>query len=156
MEKLQDFELLDSQSKSVKLSDFWSKGATLFVFYPGDNTAVCTAQLCDYRDNYNLFQALGVQIVGISKDEPSSHVAFSKEHDFPFPLLSDPEHKVIKAWKCTSKWQMGIPSRAVALVSEKGEMVWKHVETLAITRRHASQLIEELSPLIRRLSLATR
>lgn len=140
MEKAVDFELLDSNKQKTRLSSFWSQGPVLFVFYPGDYTAVCTAQLCDYRDSYEEFRGLGLRIVGISKDAPDKHASFTRTHHFPFPLLSDPSKSVAKAYGCVSKLMLGMVSRAVCIVNSKGEIVWRHVEPFAITRRRASEI----------------
>lgn len=149
MKKAKDFELIDAQGAPVKLSSYWAKGPVLFVFYPGDFTPVCTAQLCDYRDNFGQFQSLGVQIVGISKDAPERHREFAAKHGFKFPLITDAKGEVIQAWGCASKWSFGLPSRAVCLVNGRGEIAWKYVETFAITRRRTDQLVREIREALR-------
>lgn len=142
MKKATDFQLENSRGEKVRLSDIWAQGAVLFVFYPGDFTRVCTAQLCEYRDHHSEFVNLGVRIVGISPDAPAKHAEFAQHYGFPFELLSDPTGQVAKSWGCTSFWTFGIASRAVCLVSAQGEILWKHVEPVAITRRSASELSE--------------
>lgn len=140
MEKATDFELPDAQNRKVKLSSLWATGPLMVVFYPGDFTPVCTAQLCDYRDNFEGFAELGVNLVGISADSPSKHADFATEHGFKFPLLSDPGQTVAKAFGCTSMWTFGKINRANCLVNQKGEIVWKKVEPFGATRRRASEL----------------
>lgn len=144
MEKAPDFELESAEGKKVRLSDLWKQGTLMIVFYPGDFTPVCTAQLCDYRDRYSEFRDLGVQIVGISADPVSKHAEFSSANSFPFPLLSDPTQQAVKAYGCTSKWTFGMASRAVCIVNRRGEIAWRHVEAVAITRRKSTQLKEVL------------
>jgi peroxiredoxin Q/BCP len=147
MEKAPDFELESDQGKKIRLSDLWEKGTLMLVFYPGDFTPTCTAQLCEYRDNFEEFRDLGVQIVGISGDSVAKHADFSKQNQFPFPLLSDPTHQVVKAYKCTSKWTFGFANRAICVVNQKGEIVWRHVEAVAVTRRRAEELKASLRSL---------
>ncbi len=144
MEKAPDFELESGNGQKVRLSSLWQKGTLMLVFYPGDFTPVCTAQLCDYRDNRSEFQDLDVQIVGISPDSVAKHAEFSSANRFDFPLLSDPDQKVVKAYKCTSKWTFGMANRAICIVNKNGEIVWRKVEAVAVTRRSASELKEVL------------
>lgn len=111
----------------------------LVVFYPGDNTPVCTRQLCEYRDGIEVFSSLGVRIVGISPDSVESHRKFRKKHDFPFVLLSDEGLEVAAEWGC--KGALGM-KRAVFLVDEKGVVRYAHVEALSLFRRRAEELAE--------------
>ena len=92
-EKAPDFCLQGDNGKEYCLSDQAGE-RVLLVFYPGDNTPVCTAQLCEYRDGIESFAGLGVSVVGISSDNLESHQAFRNKHDLPFVLLSDPDGSV--------------------------------------------------------------
>ena len=118
----------------------------LLVFYPGDDTAVCTAQLCEYRDDIGAFSDLGVRLVGISADSLESHRRFREKYDFPFILLSDEDYDVARKWGC--KGVLGM-KRAVFLVDEKGDVRYAHVESLALFRRRAEELVEVISQLDR-------
>ena len=110
----------------------------LLVFYPGDNTPVCTAQLCDYRDGIEAFAELGVTVVGISSDDTDSHRKFRDKHDLPFVLLSDTDYTVAKLYGC--KGALGI-KRAVFLVDEAGIVRHAHIEALSLFRRKAEELL---------------
>ena len=147
MEKAPDFELLDGQGQKRRLSDFWAERPLVLVFYPGDFTPTCTAQLCDYRDNLARLSSLGVSLVGISPDTPEKHADFAGQNGFTFPLLCDPKGEVIRAYRCTSKWTLGLLSRAICIVNRRGEIVWRHVEAVAVTRRTADQLAEVIQSL---------
>ena len=116
----------------------------LLVFYPGDNTPVCTAQLCDYRDGIEEFAGLGVSVVGISPDGPDSHVAFRQKHELPFELLSDMDYTVARLYGC--KGALGM-KRAVFLVDEAGFVRYAHVEALALFRRTATDLLDVIRTL---------
>lgn len=144
MDKATDFTLPDSQGKPTQLSSLWKKGPLLVVFYPGDFTPVCTAQLCDYRDGFSQFSSLNVQIVGISADSVEKHSDFAAKYNFPFPLLSDPSQQVVKALGCTSKWTFGLVNRAVCLISQEGEILWRFVEPLGFTRRKTPELMQKI------------
>ena len=137
-EKAPDFTLVDDQGKSFRLSEQTEK-RLLLVFYPGDNTPVCTRQLCDYRDGIEVFADLGVEVVGISSDDIESHQQFRQQHGLPFRLLSDPDLEVADLYGC--RGMMGM-KRAVFLLDEGRVIRYAHVETLALFRRSREDLIE--------------
>ena len=137
-EKGKNFSLTDDSGQTFQLSDYAGQWL-LLVFYPGDNTPVCTAQLCDYRDGIEVFSDLGVQMVGISADDTESHRRFREKHDLPFVLLSDPDLKVAEAYGC--KGLMGM-KRGVFLLDEAQICRYAHVETVAVFRRKRKELIE--------------
>jgi len=70
---------------------------TVIYAYPKDSTPGCTAEACDIRDNYQKFIEQGYRVFGVSKDSKVSHVKFAAKYELPFPLLSDPEHKLLEA-----------------------------------------------------------
>ena len=130
--------LEDDQGGTFDLADHAGE-KVLLVFYPGDDTPVCTAQLCDYRDGIEAFEGLGVRVVGISGDDGESHRRFRAKHDLPFTLLSDPDLSV--AARYDSKGLMGM-KRAVYLVDEAGVIRYRHVESLPLFRRKRDELLE--------------
>ena len=83
-----DFALPSTQGE-VSLAALCERGSVLLVFYPGDDTPVCTKQLCDYRDHLGAFADLGVQVVAINPQPMASHEAFAQKHALPFPVASD-------------------------------------------------------------------
>jgi len=138
-----DFELTDQDGRPFVLSA--KRGQRLLlVFYPGDNTPVCTAQLCDYRDGIEAFQGLGVEVVGISVDDSESHRAFRTKHDLPFTLLSDPNLEVARKFGCKALIGM---KRGVFLLDEDLVVRYCHVESVAVFRRHREELIEAIGQL---------
>ena len=138
-----DFELTDQDGQPFVLSA--KKGQRLLlVFYPGDNTPVCTAQLCDYRDGIEVFKGLAVEVVGISVDGPDSHRAFRAEHDLPFTLLSDPDLEVARQYGCKALIGM---KRGVFLLDEELIVRYCHVESVAVFRRRREELIEAIERL---------
>lgn len=91
------FALRDQRGDVVKLEDF--RGRTLLVyFYPQADTPGCTTQSCAVRDAQEDLAELGVDVVGISPDEPDAQAAFDEKFSLGFPLLSDPDHAVAEAW----------------------------------------------------------
>jgi thioredoxin-dependent peroxiredoxin len=91
------FALESSEGGKVKLSDF-SGTPVVVYFYPRDNTPGCTVEAEGFRDAYAKFKKLGVAVVGVSKDSIASHCKFRDKFKLNFPLLSDPEGKVLEAY----------------------------------------------------------
>jgi peroxiredoxin Q/BCP len=126
------------------LSQRLKDGPVLLVFYPGDFTAVCTKQLCDYRDNWESLSRFGAQIVGVSTNDRASHAKFSAEKDFPFLLLDDSSKEICR------KYDMllfgGISAaRGFVLVGKDGRVKYVMRELLPLFRRKASEVAEILS-----------
>lgn len=138
-----DFTLQSDSGEDYILSAHTGE-RVLLVFYPGDNTPVCTRQLCEYRDGIESFAELGVAVVGISSDDLESHQAFRSKHELPFVLLSDVGLKVARLYGC--KGALGM-KRAVFLVDEEGIVRYAHIETLALFRRRAEELLEAIKEL---------
>jgi len=97
-DKAPDFKGTDQDGKEIKLSDFKGKKLVLY-FYPKDNTPGCTAEACDLRDNYHRFEAMGYNIIGVSKDNEKSHKSFIEKFSLPFPLISDKEAVILKSYE---------------------------------------------------------
>lgn len=122
--KAPNFTLFDQNGNEVSLSDFSGK-KTVVYFYPKDNTSGCTKQACAFAAVYDEFKALGVNVIGISKDSVKSHKGFEQKHELPFILLSDPELIAIKAYdvwqekKMCGKVSMGTV-RTTYIIDEKG------------------------------------
>ncbi len=109
-ENAPDFTLKDGDGKDWSLAE--RKGKTIvLLFYPGDNTPVCTKQMCSVRDNWVDYAATGALVVGISTDSPQSHKDFIKKHDLPLTLLSDENGEVSKLYDAKS-WLPGRSARA--------------------------------------------
>jgi peroxiredoxin len=81
----------------VKLRDHLGKPLVVY-FYPADDTYGCTIEACAFRDQYEDFTAAGAEVIGISRDDSTSHDAFKTKHRLPFTLLTDPGGDVAKAW----------------------------------------------------------
>lgn len=139
-EKAPDFDLSSADNERFRLSDQAGK-RLLLVFYPGDDTPVCTRQLCDYRDGIEVFSDLGVEVVGISPDDAESHRRFRERHELPFLLLSDPDLEVAARYGCKALIGM---KRGVFLIDENQIIRYRHVEAVALFRRSREELIEAI------------
>ncbi len=138
-----DFELPADDGSTFRLSSRRGR-RTLLVFYPGDDTSVCTAQLCEYRDGIEAFQGLDTDVVGINADSLESHKKFREKHSLPFTLLVDSDLKVADAYDC--KALMGM-KRGVYLIDETGVIRYRHVEALSVFRRSRDELIQAIKAL---------
>lgn len=138
-----DFSLVDADGQMFSLSEHRGR-RLLLVFYPGDDTPVCTRQLCDYRDGIEAFADLGVDLVGISPDNAESHQRFRARHQLPFRLLSDPDLTVAEKYGCRALIGM---KRGVFLLDESHRLRYRHVETLALFRRSREELIAAIEAL---------
>jgi peroxiredoxin Q/BCP len=88
-----DFSLPDESGRVVHLADLRGRNVVL-VFYPGDDTTVCTRQLCQFRDDWKQAQARAVEVFGVNPQNARKHGAFRQKYSFPFPLLVDSGQKV--------------------------------------------------------------
>lgn len=94
-DKAPDFTAKDQDGNTISLSDF--KGKTLVLyFYPQDNTPTCTKEACNFRDNYQSLLSKGLAVIGVSLDTEKSHKKFINKFNLPFPLVADPDKKIIE------------------------------------------------------------
>ncbi|WP_420318789.1 peroxiredoxin [Ekhidna sp.] len=116
-----DIKLQDQDGKVVSLNHL--KGTPLVIyFYPKDNTKVCTAQACGFRDNYEQFQGAGAEVIGISRDSSGSHKKVQNKRKLPFMLLSDPKKKALKAFGVPSSLFGLIPGRVTFVIDKDGKI----------------------------------
>lgn len=140
-----DFELLDQNGEARRLADYRGRRVILY-FYPKDMTSGCTKQACAFGELYPQFREKGAVVLGVSKDSVASHKRFEEKYGLPFPLLSDPELKVIQAydvWKEKmnyGKLTMGVV-RTTYLIGENGIIV-KAFDKVNATDNPAQMLAE--------------
>lgn len=127
-----DFALSDGNGREWRLSD--KKGrVVVLLFYPGDETPVCTRQLCSVRDRWEDYSATDAEVVGISMDTVESHEKFRSHHDLPLILLSDSEGEVSKTYDAVS-WFPGRSARAVVVIDKTGVVRYRKVQALSLFR----------------------
>jgi len=97
-DKAPDFNAKNQAGETLSLSDFAGKKLILY-FYPKDNTPGCTAESCNFRDNYESLLSKGFEVVGVSVDNEASHQRFTKKHNLPFNLLVDDEKKIVQDYQ---------------------------------------------------------
>ena len=135
-----DFELNGTYGR-FKLSDHRGERVIL-LFYPGDNTPVCTRQFCSYRDNAEAFAALDARVVGISSQNVDSHESFTAEHGLNVPLLADEGSKVAKAYGAHAP-VIGT-KRAAIIVDEEGIVRYRHDHLLGLDFQTVDDLRDAL------------
>ena len=127
-----DFILKDGDGNDWTLSDHRGETVVL-LFYPGDNTPVCTKQLCSVRDHWSEYQATGAEVVGISTDTVESHQGFAEKHSLPLRLLSDPDGKVSAEYRMKS-WLPGRSARGVVVIDKDGKIVYSKAQPVSLFR----------------------
>jgi peroxiredoxin Q/BCP len=121
-----DFTTTDQDGKKRSLSDFKGKRVILY-FYPKDNTSGCTKEACAFRDHFDEFRRLGVEILGVSVDSEKSHQSFVQKHGLPFTLLADTDKRLVEAYgvwgekSLYGKKYMGT-NRVTYLIDEGGKI----------------------------------
>ena len=149
-EKAPQFELKDQDGNLVRLQDFAGKPLVLY-FYPRDNTPGCTTEACNFRDDYSIYQKLGVEIVGVSPDDEKSHTKFITKNDLPFTLLADVDNRVCETYgvwakkKNFGKEYFGV-KRTTFLINKDGKIakVFKGVKPSA----HSAEVIAAIKELL--------
>ncbi|WP_370090422.1 peroxiredoxin [Ekhidna sp.] len=143
-DKLPDISLEDQDGKTVTLHSFIGKPLVIY-FYPKNNTRVCTAQACGFRDNYEAFLDLNAEIIGISADSTDSHKKVADKRNLPFILLSDAKKEARKAFGLPSILGL-LPGRVTFIVDKEG--IIKHTFRADF---NASKHIEEALKVVQSL-----
>ena len=136
-----DFTLSAQSGAAVNLGDFLGKTAIVLYFYPKDNTSVCTAEACAFRDSYKVFKDAGAEVIGISSDSVESHQQFSARHRIPFILLSDVDGVIRKRYGVPTAF--GLPGRVTYIIDRHG--IVRHIFFSQFTsERHVDEALETL------------
>jgi thioredoxin-dependent peroxiredoxin len=110
----------------------------VLLFYPGDDTPVCTKQFCSYRDRADDFASLNATVVGISSQDLASHEAFTAKHGLNVPLLADVDRRVAKDYSAFSA-RLGV-KRAVIAIDEQGVVRHRHDHLLGLDYQSVDEL----------------
>ena len=143
-EKVPNFQSIDQNDQSIKLSDYQGKKVIIY-FYPKDDTPGCTKQACNLRDNYEKLLDDGYVILGVSTDSTKSHQKFIDKFSLPFPLLSDESkevHNIFGTWaekQTFGRKYMGTV-RTTFIIDENG--VLQKIINKVKTADHSDQIID--------------
>lgn len=140
------FTLTSEDGVSHTLADYAGKWVVLY-FYPKDDTPGCTTEACSLRDARDDITALGAEVIGISKDDASSHEKFKAKHSLNFTLLSDPEAGVIDAYGAWGKKQFGQEGilRKTFIINPEGMIVKVYGRVTPLG--HGDQVVDDLQKL---------
>lgn len=140
------FTANNQNGESVSLADFAGKKVILY-FYPKDNTPGCTAEACDFRDNYQSLTSKGFEVIGVSTDDEKSHKKFEDKFELPFTLIADTEKDIVEKYgvwvekNMYGKKYMGT-ERKTFLIDENGKI--KTIINKVDTKNASQQLLEAI------------
>lgn len=135
----------DQNGNKVSLKDFKGKDLVLY-FYPQDDTPGCTAEACDFRDNYASLTSKGYEVVGVSVDSQESHQQFREKYTLPFTLLADENKKIVEAYgvwgekNLYGKKYIGT-KRTTFVIDAKG--IIKHIIKRVDSKNAARQILQK-------------
>lgn len=133
-----DFELPGNGDTKHRLSDYRGKPVVL-VFYPADDSPVCTRQLNSYNNELDAFNNVGAQVLAVSSQDVASHEDFAAKHGLKFPLLADTDKKVAEAYGTVGP--LGFPRRSVFVINGAGIITYAHRAIAGLTFRPVEELI---------------
>jgi thioredoxin-dependent peroxiredoxin len=137
-----DFALRDSDGAQWRLSDQRGKVVVL-LFYPGDETPICTRQMCSVRDRWEDYAATGAEVVGVSTNTVESHKSFAEHHDLPLRLLADTDRKVADLYGAQSLIP-GKVARSVFVIDAGGVIRYRDVRPLGLFRPKDDDIIKAI------------
>ena len=146
------FTLKDQDGNAVSLAGFKGQKAVVLYFYPRDDTPGCTKEACGFRDSNKELQKLGVEVIGVSADDGTSHQKFRAKYKLPFTLLSDPGNKVMAKYGAYGEKMMygkkttGV-IRSTVLIGKDGKVV-KHWARVASAEKHPAQVLAAVKELL--------
>ena len=134
-----DFALRDADGAEWRLAEQRGRVVVL-LFYPGDETPVCTRQMCSVRDRWEDYAATGAEVVGISMDSAESHKRFAARHALPLRLLADTAGEVSRLYAAQS-WLPGRAARAVVVIDADGIIRYRKAQPLSLFRPKDDEII---------------
>ena len=138
-----DFKLQDGGGQEWRLSHQQGTVVVL-LFYPGDETPICTRQMCSVRDRWDVYSSTGAEVVGISTDSVESHKKFAEHHELPLRLLSDVEAKVAKLYGAQSLIP-GKVARSVFVIDRAGVIRHRDVRPLGLFRPKDDDVLKAIA-----------
>ncbi len=150
--KAPSFKAKNTRAEMTKLSDLTGKNGLVLYFYPRDSTPGCTTEACDFRDNLNRLGKLGINVVGISKDDPKSHQKFTDKQSINFPLISDETGEICESY---GVWQekvfmgrKGLGIVRTTFLLDSSLKVLKVYEKVKV-KGHVDEILNDLKELIK-------
>ena len=117
-----DFTARASDGAVINLAALTKNSRVVLVFYPGDNTPVCTSQLCAFRDSMSDLKSLDCTVLGVNPAGESKHSAFISKYNFPFPLVVDERGEIARRYGCRAMF--GLIVRTVFVIDTNGKVIY--------------------------------
>ena len=133
-----EFTLPGTGGVSYSLSNYRGQPVVI-VFYPGDDSPVCTKQMNSYNNELSAFEGVGAQVLAISAQDIESHESFASKYGFKFPLLADTDKTVAAAYGTVGP--LGFPRRSVFVVDGQGIIRYAHRAIAGLTFRPVEELV---------------
>ena len=133
-----DFTLPGTGGRNYSLSAYRGQPG-VWVFYPGDDSPVCTKQLNSYNNELSAFDNVGAQVLAISAQDLDSHEGFASKHGFKFPLLADTDKAVANLYGTVGP--LGFPRRSVFVIDAQGIVRYAHKAIAGLTFRPVEELV---------------
>jgi len=141
-----NFSSKDTNGNLFESKNLVGQKPAVIYFYPKDNTPGCTAQACSFRDQYQDFQDLGAEVIGISSDSEASHQKFSKQYKLPFILLSDNDKKIRNLFGVPAGLFGLIPGRVTYVADKQG--IIKMIFDSVLATKHIPKALEAIKRLV--------
>jgi len=141
-----NFSSKDTNGNLFESKNLVGQKPVVIYFYPKDNTPGCTAQACSFRDQYQDFQDLGAEVIGISSDSEASHQKFSKQYKLPFILLSDNDKKIRNLFGVPAGLFGLIPGRVTYVADKQG--IIKMIFDSVLATKHIPKALEAIKRLV--------
>ena len=143
-EKAPDFEGPTGDGSRLGLKDFIGKKNVVLYFYPKDDTPGCTKEACSFRDNISPIRAMGAEILGVSLDSPNSHKKFTEKYGLNFPLISDKEKDIARAYGVLKDTQTST-NRVTFIIDKSGKVA--HIFPKVDVIKHTEEVVAALKDL---------
>jgi thioredoxin-dependent peroxiredoxin len=141
-----DFQGLTAEGRRIGLADFKGKQPLVLFFYPKDNTPVCTKEVCMFRDRSGELAATGAAVLGVSMDSAASHQKFGQTHGLTFPLVSDRDGAICKAYG-VARLGGWLPAKRVTFVIDRNGVVRRVIASEFNAAKHVDDALAALQEL---------
>lgn len=124
-DELPHIQLLDEQEQPVDIREVAADSTVILFFYPRDNGIRCRTQACSMRDSWPLLRSEGIEVFGVNHQDADSHRRFRDRYHLPFPLLSDPDLRLARAFGFVNGWAVPPISpieRSTAIIDPGGRI----------------------------------
>lgn len=148
-DRVPSFTLPDQDDRPFRLEDALAKGPLVLFFYPKDDSPICTAEACSFRDASADFLAAGAVVAGVSSDDSASHRRFAEKHRLPFPLLTD-EGGAVRRQLGVPRAMLGFMESRVTYVIDRDGILRHRFEAMLRANKHVEEALATVRSLAQR------